>query len=405
MTRVDILPSKFISSPLGLVPKSNGTWRRVHHLSHPEGSSVNDFIPQEWGALEYPTFDDAVAKIRQQGKGCILVKRDFSDAFRHIPVAKSDWWLLGFQWDNVYWMERFLPFGLRTSPFLFDLFAKGINWMCLQNQHDVLHYLDDFLAVCRTNPEAEAFTRYFFDLCKDLGIAVNEKKNKTGHVIDFLGIELDTMLMEARLPPDKLQKAKDLVKQALQKSSIRREELDSLVGFLSFAAKVVVPGRAFLRRLFNAKAMSRGRHIHINENIKADLQWWHLFLPKWNGIRMLDHPRETFRLWTDASGYGIGAYILVEDHTSFTMPAEHALSERFTSRLRPTHINVKEMTAILHALRKWLPLCAGSHVIFHCDNFAVTSGIRKSSIRGNAMRPLRAIAMLTAIHDIRIEIR
>ena len=70
--------------------------------------------------------------------------------------------------------------------------------MCLQNQHDVLHYLDDFLAVCRTNPEAEAFTRYFFDLCKDLGIAV--KKNKTGHVIDFLGIELDTMLMEAWLP-------------------------------------------------------------------------------------------------------------------------------------------------------------------------------------------------------------
>ena len=44
-------------------------------------------------------------------------------------------------------------------------------------------------------------------------------------------------------------------------------------------------------------------------------------------------------------------------------------------------------------------------MIFHCDNFAVTSGIRKSSIRGNAMRRLRAIAMLTAIHDIRIEIR
>ena len=151
LTRVDILPSKFISSPLGLVPKSNGTWRRIHHLSHPEGSSVNEFIPQEWGALEYPTFDDAVAKIRKQGKMCILVKRNFSDAFRHIPVAKSDWWLLGFQWDKVYWMERFLPFGLRTSPFLFDLFAKGINWMCLQNQHDVLHYLHYHICITLPN--------------------------------------------------------------------------------------------------------------------------------------------------------------------------------------------------------------------------------------------------------------
>jgi hypothetical protein len=37
----------FISSPLGLTPKSDGTWRRIHHLSAPRGSSVNDYIPKE----------------------------------------------------------------------------------------------------------------------------------------------------------------------------------------------------------------------------------------------------------------------------------------------------------------------------------------------------------------------
>ena len=37
----------FISSPLGLVPKPNGGLRRIHHLSHPQGSSVNDFILKE----------------------------------------------------------------------------------------------------------------------------------------------------------------------------------------------------------------------------------------------------------------------------------------------------------------------------------------------------------------------
>src|SRR5947209_889535 len=28
-----------------------------------------------------------------------------------------------------FYMDRFLPFGLRTAPFLFDLFAKALHWI------------------------------------------------------------------------------------------------------------------------------------------------------------------------------------------------------------------------------------------------------------------------------------
>ena len=276
--------------------------------------------------------------------------------------------------------------------------------MCLQNKYDSLHYLDDFLTICDTIPEAEGFSAWFTNICEEIGVTINEKKNKMGTIVDFLGIELDTSCMQARLPPDKLQKAKDLVALALKKQGILRSELDSLVGFLSFAAKVVVPGRAFLRRLFNAKTRSQKGYIHLNEEIRSDLQWWQIFLPKWNGIRMLDPPRRTFRIWTDASGdYGIGAYILMEDQTIFTMPALHAFSKRFSSRLRPSHINVKEMAAIVHALRTWLPIITGGLVIVHSDNTPVVAGIKKTSMRGNAMRPLRTIAMITAVHDIKLE--
>jgi hypothetical protein len=43
----------FICSPLGLVPKGRGDWRRIHHLSYPRGISINDHIPAEWVALDY----------------------------------------------------------------------------------------------------------------------------------------------------------------------------------------------------------------------------------------------------------------------------------------------------------------------------------------------------------------
>lgn len=243
-----------------------------------------------------------------------------------------------------------------------------------------------------------------------------------GTTLDFLGIELDTITMEARLPPEKLQKAKDLVTSALHKASLTRTELDSLLGFLSFAAKVVVPGRAFLRRLFDSKTRTadnshadnywsnphstQATHVHLNKEMKSDLLWWHHFLPKWNGIRMLQPKRQVLWLWTDASGnYGMGAYILQTDQNLLSIPLQQAFSERFTTRLRHKHINVKEMTAILHALQKWVSLCRGSHLILHCDNFAVAKGVKKTSIRGSAMHPLRAIAMLAALNDIAIESR
>ena len=86
----------FYSSPLGLVAKSNGSWRRIHHLSHPHGDSVNDWIPESCSTLEYTTIEHVFHLVRKAGKGAIIVKKDLKDAFRMIPVAPHDRWLLGF---------------------------------------------------------------------------------------------------------------------------------------------------------------------------------------------------------------------------------------------------------------------------------------------------------------------
>ena len=187
----------FVCSPLGLVPKHDGGWRRIHDLSFPPGNSVNDGILQEWGSLEYTTFDDAVNTLLRQGPGAILVKRDLKDAFRHVPVATSDQWLLGFECDGSYWMERYLPFGLRTSLFLFDLFARALNWIMIAvlSWSFVLHYLDDFFAILPLHADVKAYCSDFELVCSDLGVIINHSKNIEGTKADFLGIELDSILM------------------------------------------------------------------------------------------------------------------------------------------------------------------------------------------------------------------
>lgn len=59
LNAVNKVGNHFIISPLGLAPKSNGKWRRIHYLSYPQGRSLNYHIPKEWDALEYTTYDEA----------------------------------------------------------------------------------------------------------------------------------------------------------------------------------------------------------------------------------------------------------------------------------------------------------------------------------------------------------
>ncbi len=49
----------FIVSPIGLVPKKEkNKYRMIHHLSFPEGESVNDYIPKEFCSVTYASIDD-----------------------------------------------------------------------------------------------------------------------------------------------------------------------------------------------------------------------------------------------------------------------------------------------------------------------------------------------------------
>ena len=421
---------------------------------------------------------------------------------------------------------------------------------------------------------------------------INASKGETGHICDFLGLTLDTQRMEARLPPDKLKKAIERVNSALTQHYMIKDELRSLLGFLSIAAKVVKPGRAFLRRLFTALGEDTSR-IRIAGDMRLDLLWWQYFFPRWNGVQILRslNTRDEISLWTDASGtWGMGGYYSVhrtphsskagtlsrrsnsqilettetqrafaevslprrgaptrpphwmpskkKNSTSFETSSDNELriqdvrvtqsqgivgviddensseflvtpagtsairtssgdiamrtfksgtteiteegsyseflevsaevssmrmagmtdeenskellaasargikdssdlvreynasrmthheitgmideghskeslvspaevfSIRTSSRDMKKHINVKEMMTILHALRKWLPIFKGSKLVIYGDNQAVVNGLRNGSIRGPAMKPLRDIAMLLALHDIVIE--
>lgn len=78
-----------------------------------------------------------------------------------------------------------------------------------------------------------------------------EKCEGPATCLTFLGIELNSDQMIARLPNEKLNDLTQLIREWLHKKSCKRKELESLVGKLNHACSVVPSGRTFLRRLIN----------------------------------------------------------------------------------------------------------------------------------------------------------
>ena len=244
--------SLFHASPIGVVDKKDGTYRLILDLSNNHAGSVNEGISIDEFAVSYCSFDDAVVMVLEAGPTPFMAKADIKHAFRLCPVRPDEWPLLCFHWLGSFYFDSRLPFGLRSSPFIFNSFADALLWILssVLLVRWVIHYLDDFF-LCHSSADAcdKDLTR-LTDLFSYLGVPLApEKVCGPSRVLTFLGIEIDSLLQVARLPADKFADLLALTESWCDRPSCTKRELLSLIGHLSFAAKVVKPGRLFLRRL------------------------------------------------------------------------------------------------------------------------------------------------------------
>lgn len=140
-------------SPLGVVPKkAPREFRLIHHLLFPEGSSVNNTIPEHLCSVWYTSFDSAVAMVRECCLGAELGKCDIKSAFCLLPIHSEDFDLLGFSFQGKFYIDRVLPMGCSISCSAFKRFSMFLEWAVKFRcgGKSVIHYLDDFF-VCRAH--------------------------------------------------------------------------------------------------------------------------------------------------------------------------------------------------------------------------------------------------------------
>lgn len=392
-------------SPLGLVPKKDtGKFRLIHHLSFPPGLSVNDGISREEAAVSYVSFDRAIALVARAGRGALLAKTDIESAFRLLPIHPECFHLFGCKFEGDYYVDMCLPMGCSISCKFFEMFASFLEWTVrdVSGFSSATHYLDDFLFVGpQGSPVCTVLLDTFRFLMKRFGVPLAEEKTVGPvTVLSFLGIELDSVSMVFRLPPDKLARLLTTIEEVLLKKKITLRQLQSLLGLLAFACRTLPMGRVFSRRLSLATVgVSNPQHfIRLTKVLKDDLRVWQSFLVDFNGSSCFPKPvigNKDLWLFTDAAGScGYGA-IFGKAWSAEKWP-EHWQFLGHTKNL-----TLLELFPIVVALELWAPLMANKRVCFWLDNESVVLAINRiSSSSLPVLALLRRLVLRCLQHNI-----
>ena len=151
-----------------------------------------------------------------------------------------------------------------------------------------MHYLDDFITVGPLASEVcESNKATILDTCHELGALVSDDKVEGPRsCLVVLGIEVDTVRC---LPDAKVREYQQSINEWTAHRAVTLRDLDSLLGKLFFASRMVRQGRIFLRRLVDLRSrVSRTiRTFHVDDGAYADILWWQHFLSRWNGRSLI----------------------------------------------------------------------------------------------------------------------
>ena len=391
--------SQAIVSPLSTREKRDSTDRRViMDLSFPPGQSVNEKIQKgtylgKECELTYPSVDALVELVKKNGEGCLMMKRDLKRAYKQIQTDPADWNLLGLIWNKQWYFDITMPMGLRSSAMCCQRITNAIRHLYQKRGYDLVAYLDD-LASAEVPSQADQAYSEMGKVLEEAGLQEQKQKSVPPSTnIVFLGVMFDSVSLTLSVPQDRVQETIAALDEWLLSESVSRKEVQHIVGKLQFLANCVRPGRLFITRIleFMRGLPDTGRHPMTN-GFRADLRWWRLFLPQYNGISMMavnqwSSPDKIFA--SDACLQGCGAWNN-ENRQFFhkTFP-EKILRQKLS-------INALELLTIVVAAKVWGKGWKRKRIVVQCDNevsvMVLNTGRCRNPILANCLRELELLA-------------
>ena len=334
----------------------------------------------------------------------MIIIEDFYSAHARVQSAVQLYGavqLVGMKWDNMYYFDRCLAMGLTSSCAIFESFSTALEWLSITHLGAcaVLHILDDFLFIAQSRDKCVGNLQNFITMCTPLA---PEKTAGPATILQFAGITLDSVRQEARLPEEKLHKCRAMLHDFQARRSVCLKELQSLIGLLNFTCQVVVPGRAFLRRMIDLAigVKKPHHHIHLSSGAKSDLMLWLRFLEDFNGRSFFFgdvwETSQAIQLYMDSAGsIGFGAVF-----------GRHWFYGSWPGHWKTYNVALLALFPVVIAVHIWGSLMSNKRVMFFSDNAPVVDVINnQTSKHWGIMVLLRDLVLSCLRHNIMFRAR
>ena len=396
-----------MQSPIGLVPKAGGKVRLIFHLSYDFKSglgSLNANTPRELCSVKYRDLDNAVKNclklLDKNPKGILLYgKTDIQSAFRLVSLKPGQrMWLVMKAKDpkmgkTLFFIDKCLPFGASISCTIFQAFSDALHHTIqfhLQVQDAITNYLDDYLFIALTKLYCDYMIQKFLELCEQINCPISREKTEWGSVvIVFLGMLLDGERHCLIIPEEKRLKALHMLRGILRKKKVTIKEVQQVTGLLNFLNRAVVPGRAFMCRMYaklkltdkTGRHLKQYHHVYLDKEFRADGEIWEQFLKQaWNPTQLcrpfvdLDkfETSQELEFYTDALGkIGMGAFFKGKW-------MYYLWSPRFLQKFKPS-IAYLELHALVSVIITWQDSLRDTRIVIFCDNQSVVNMINNTT--------------------------
>ena len=351
---------------------------------------------------------------------------DISDAYHHLALRERDRNLMAVCIHGEYFRFAGLPFGWTNSPYFFTEFmgeftailrsGRGTSPIgagpyrvpaCVHRTFTTLRtlaFLDDFLLMFRRLRDGLSISTYVKALAARLGLSLHPTKTcwTPKQSRRHLGIIVDSLKGEFRVPPDKLSRVRAMAKDILCHAARNRRFVTpkSLTKFAGLCVSLYIAmpaARMYLRSIYDVLRGARGNsHVKLSKQAMRDLAWWLRLTDEWNGRAIWRHPDHILAA-VDASSFAWGGLILAG---MSALVARGYFSKQIRG-LGSTHRELLGVRFFVQALRKRF---ANRHVVLLEDNTGVEYLLRHFSSRTPALQAeLRRLSAILAANNITLE--
>ncbi|XDV44991.1 hypothetical protein PO909_013179 [Leuciscus waleckii] len=348
-----------------LVPKKDGGLRPILDLRQLNRA----LMKRQFRML---TTRKILAHVRQ---GDWFVSIDLKDAYFQIQIGSRHRRFLRFAFEGQAYQYTVRPFGFSLAPRTFTKCMDAALAPLRLRGIRVLNYLDDWLILAQSHSELVEHRTILLDHLENLGLAVNWEKSSLfpRQIIYFLGIELNSLLMTARLSSQRTLDIRRAAGSFRCGAIVPLKAFQRMLGLMASASSVLQLGllrmrplQFWLRKRVPRTAWASGRlRVKVNQACIAALKPWEAKDWYQSGVSLGTSSR-VMVVSTDASTSGWGA--LLEGRPLFG---------QWSKQEKLLHINCLKMLAVSKALTRFCPLIKGHHVLIRSDNVSVVSYINR----------------------------